>query len=167
MENVIESERLVMRRWRDEDAAELFSLASDPAVGVAAGWPPHTSEEFSLYVIRNYFSAPETYAVVLKETGRIVGCCGIVPAEMMTERGLDCRDSEIGYWIGRPFWGRGLAPEAVRALMRRNDDVVRWWIAFFVGNDKSRRVAEKCDFKYHHTSGTGECKEAFYLFEKK
>ena len=54
---------------------------SDPAIGQPAGWPPHTSVEDSLNVIRTVFSAPETYAVVLKETGEPVGSAGIMYGE--------------------------------------------------------------------------------------
>ena len=63
-------------------------------------------------------------------------------------------EAEIGYWIGKPYWGRGLIPEAVAALLSRcfNElglDAV--WCGYYDGNTKSKRVCEKCGFKYHHT----------------
>lgn len=66
---VIETERLILRPWRETDAGALFKYASDPDVGPIAGWEPHVSDENSLEIIRTVFSAPETYAAVLKETG--------------------------------------------------------------------------------------------------
>lgn len=149
----LETQRLILRPWKDSDAWDLYSYASDPRVGPAAGWPPHTSVENSLEVIRGVLSQPETYAVVLKETGKPVGSAGI----MFNQNGnMKMKDSEaeIGYWIGVPYWGRGLIPEAVRELLRRcfvdfGCDVV--WCGYYDGNDKSRRVQEKCGFKYHHT----------------
>ena len=70
---MIETERLILRPWREEDAGTLYKYASDPEIGPIAGWPPHTSVENSLEIIRTVFNAPETYAVALKETGEPVG----------------------------------------------------------------------------------------------
>lgn len=154
MNEMIETERLILRPWRDEDAAALYRYACDPEVGPAAGWPPHESVEQSLEIIRTVFSAPETYAVVLRETGEPVGCCGIVPSDGAHSDAVSGSSAEIGYWIGVPYWGRGLIPEAVEALAARCFDVLGMsalWIVHYDGNDKSRRVAEKCGFAYHHT----------------
>ena len=64
----METDRLILRPWQESDAETLYKYAKDPEIGPAADWPPHTSVEDSLEVIRTVFSAPETYAVVLKET---------------------------------------------------------------------------------------------------
>ena len=77
MNKEIATERLVLRPWQESDAESLYKYAQDPAIGPISGWPPHTSVEDSLNVIRTIFSAPETYAVVLKETGEPVGSAGI------------------------------------------------------------------------------------------
>lgn len=61
-----ETQRLILRPWRESDAQALYEYAKDPQVGPAAGWPPHTSVENSRKIIRDVLSAPETYAVVLK-----------------------------------------------------------------------------------------------------
>ena len=70
---MIETNRLILRHWRETDAEALFRYASDPDIGPIAGWHPHTSVENSLEIIQTIFRAPETYAVVLKETGEPVG----------------------------------------------------------------------------------------------
>lgn len=60
-------------------------------------------------------------------------------------------EAEIGYWIGVPFWGQGLIPEAVRALLARCFEELGCeavWCGYYDGNDKSRRVQEKCGFLY-------------------
>ena len=75
---MIETDRLILRPWREDDAEALFRYASDPDIGPIAGWPPHTSVENSLEIIRTVFSAPETYAVVLKDSDEPVGSCGIM-----------------------------------------------------------------------------------------
>ena len=153
--NLMETERILLRPWREEDAAALFKYASDPAIGPIAGWPPHTSVENSREVIRDILSAPETYAVVLKETNEPVGSVGIMfgdgihSAEMVEEG-----DAEIGYWIGVPYWGKGLIPEAVNRLLTRCFEemgIRRVWCGYYDGNRKSRRVMDKCGFTFHHT----------------
>ena len=67
---MIETERLILRPWQENDADALFKYARDPDIGPIAGWTPHTSVENSLEIIRTVFAAPETYAVVLKKNGR-------------------------------------------------------------------------------------------------
>lgn len=172
---MIKTDRLVLRPWHDADAEALFKYASDPDIGPIAGWPPHTSVENSLEIIRTVFSAPETYAVVKKDTGEPVGCCGIMFADGLHSAAMKPGEAEIGYWIGKPHWGQGLIPEAVRALLARcfNElalDAV--WCGYYEGNDKSRRVCEKCGFRFHHTnrdilSPLGDNRtEHFYLMTK-
>ena len=74
----IVTERLILRPWQESDAESLYKYAQDPAIGPIAGWPPHTSVEDSLNVIRTVFAVPETYAVVLKESNEPVGSIGIM-----------------------------------------------------------------------------------------
>ena len=146
--------RLVLRAWRESDAGTLYEYARDPEVGPAAGWPPHTSVEDSLNVIRTVFSAPETYAVVLKSTGEPVGSIGLLFGEASHVAGIRADEAEIGYWIGRPYWGQGLIPEAVRRLLRRCFEDLGMsavWCCHYDGNEKSRRVMDKCGFRFHHT----------------
>ena len=150
----IETERLILRPWRETDAAALFRYASDPDIGPIAGWPPHTSVENSLEIIRTVFAAPEVYAVVLKETGEPVGCCGLMFSDSLHSADMGEREAEIGYWIGRPFWGQGLIPEAVRELLRycfEDKGAQRVWCSHYAGNEKSKRVIEKCGFSYQLT----------------
>lgn len=151
---MIETERLILRPWQESEAEILYRYASDPAIGPIAGWAPHTSVENSLEIIRTVFAAPETYAVVLKETGEPIGSCGIMFANGLHSANMNDCEAEIGYWIGKPYWGHGLIPEAVRALLSRSFNELRLstvWCGYYDGNIKSKRVCEKCGFKYHHT----------------
>lgn len=151
----IKTERLILRPWHESDARALFKYASDPDIGPIAGWEPHTSVEISKEIIRTVFSAPEIYAVVLKDTEEPVGCCGIMFSTDLHSDTMKHGEAEIGYWIGKPYWGNGLIPEAVEALLSRcfNDlklNVV--WCGYYDGNTKSKRVCEKSGFKFHHTN---------------
>lgn len=151
----IETSRLILRPWRETDAPALFRYASDPDIGPVAGWTPHASLEESLRIIRTVFAAPEIYAVVLKESGEPVGSCGIMFADGLHSADMQPGHAEIGYWIGKPYWGQGLIPEAIRALLARSFNELKLkavWCGYYDGNVKSRRVIEKCGFRFHHTN---------------
>ncbi len=153
--------RLILRPWMDADAEALYRFASDPLVGPAAGWPPHTSVENSREIIRTVLSARETYAMVLRYdttdgvTGEIipagtpVGSVGIMFKGCGSYPHMANTEAEIGYWVGLPLWGRGLVPEAVRAIQERcftELSLDGLWCGYYEGNEKSRRVQEKCGF---------------------
>ena len=78
MTPVIETPRLLLRPYRDADAADLYAYSRDPRVGVIAGWKPHRSEEESLRFLRTVFSAPDVFALELRESGRAGGARGFV-----------------------------------------------------------------------------------------
>ena len=141
-------------KGEEADAAALYKYASDPRVGPVAGWPPHGSVAESLDVIRTVFAAPETYAAVLRETGEPVGSMGIMFGESLHSAAMKGAEAEIGYWIGVPYWGRGLVPEAVERLLRRCFEELGLeavWCGHYEGTVQSRRVMEKCGFVFHHT----------------
>lgn len=148
-----ETKRLILRPWQESDAEELYTYAKDPRVGPAAGWPVHTSVENSRDIIRDVLSAPETYAVERKESGRAVGSIGL---KIGTASDLDIPDTqaEFGYWIGVPYWGQGLIPEAAEELLRYAFEELELecvWCGYYDGNEKSKRVQEKCGFAYRYT----------------
>ena len=150
----LKTDRLILRPWQEGDAEDLYKYASDPDVGPPAGWPPHTDIENSREIIRAVLSVPETYAVCLKEDGRPIGSIGIKTGDNtdMTDRE---DEGELGYWIGKPFWGQELIPEASRELLRHAFEdlgMARIWCGYYEGNIKSRRVQEKLGFVYHHTT---------------
>lgn len=150
----LETERLILRPWREEDAADLYRHASDPLVGPSAGWPAHKSIEDSREIIKNILSVAETYAVCSREDNRAIGSISLKMAGVtdMTERDDEC---ELGYWIGREFWGQGLIPEAARELIRHGFEELSMraiWCGYYEGNSKSRRVQDKLGFTYHHRS---------------
>ena len=97
---------MILRPWTEADAPELYKYAKDERIGPIAGWPPHTSVENSLEIIRTVFAVPETYAVVLKSTGKPVGSAGIMFKDNASAP-LAEHEAEIGYWIGVPF-GAGI-----------------------------------------------------------
>lgn len=148
---MIKTERLILRPWQEQDAEALYTYASNPEVGPPAGWPPHTSVDNSREIIKNVLSKPETYAVCLKD-GTPIGSIGLHlnGSTDMTDRDDEC---ELGYWIGKLYWGQGLIPEASRALLRYAFEELGMravWCGYYDGNEKSRKVQTKLGFVYQH-----------------
>ena len=85
-------------------------------------------------------------------------------------------EAEIGYWLGKDFWGKGYATEAVQSVVAyafEELSLVRLWAGAYQENTPSQRVLEKCGFYPHHTdehflsTATGETHRAvIYALEK-
>ena len=138
----LETERLILRRWEDSDAEGLFEYAKDPDVGPIAGWPAHQSIAESRNVIKNVFNGKEAYAICLKTDNKAIGAIELKlnGHTDMTDRDDEC---ELGYWLGKPFWGQGIVPEAVKEMLRHAfEDIgmTRVWVGYYEGNAKSKRV---------------------------
>ena len=150
---MLETQRLILRKWTEEDAESLFEYAKDPEVGPITGWPPHKNVEESKNVIRNVLNGAECYAICRKENNIAIGSIELILNSHtdMTERDDEC---ELGYWLGQPFWGRGYMPEAASALIRHGFEdlgMTPIWCGYYDGNRKSKRVQEKLGFVFHHT----------------
>ena len=160
----IETERLVLRHWREDDAAALYKYASDPEVGPSAGWAPHKDEADSLNVLRTILMKDHNWAITIKPSDEAVGSIGIPQGTQPEQNG----EYEIGYWIAKLFWGKGYVPEAVRALLSLYFSLgaERIWCAHADFNRKSRRVIEKCGFRYRFsapwTSPLGDVRNSLY-----
>lgn len=150
---ILTTERLILRPWTDSDSEDLFLYAGDVRVAGPAGFPAHTSVEDSRGIIRAVLSKDETYAVCLREDDRAIGSIGLMFGKD-SSLDLPAGEAELGYWVGVPFWGRGIIPEASRELIRHafcDLKLRRLWCGYFDGNEKSKRAQEKCGFVYHHT----------------
>lgn len=144
---VLKTKRLFLRPWSVSDTDRLFELASDPDVGPHTGWTPHRNREGSRRIIENVLNGKECYAICSEATGEIFGTAGL----MLNGAKDDC---ELGYWLGKKYWGNGYMTEAVRELIRhafRDLGMSVIWCCYSEGNDRSRRVQEKSGFRFHHT----------------
>ena len=152
---ILKTPRLILRPWRESDLADFYEYARVDGVGQMAGWTPHQSIEESRQILDMFIREKKTFA--LEYEGKVIGSLGV--EEYMPERypELDLGDQrgrEIGYVLSKDYWGRGLMPEAVRAVIRwLFDDVGLDFIivGHFTRNDRSRRVIEKCGFEYVKT----------------
>lgn len=174
MTPVLETPRLVLRPFRDGDAADVYEYAKDPRVGPVAGWPPHRSEAESLEIIRTVFSQPGVFAMELKENGKVIGSVGFVGGHPEGEIPA-CPDDEVGYALSPAYWGRGLVPESVGAVLRygfMDLGLARVWCGHYGGNWRSRRVVGKCGFRYQFARPTdvdllGEVRQTYFYMQTK
>jgi len=140
---VLETERLMLRAPRHEDVKAIARLANDRRIAENTARIPHpygVQDAETFIAAANRKDGEATFVVM--RGGTLIGACGIDPRE----GGL-----ELGYWFGAPFWGRGFATEAVRAVIDYafgeldHDTLIA---GARVSNPASRRVLEKCAFQW-------------------
>ena len=113
---MLETKRLILRPWQIEDAESCYRYAKNPNIGPKAGWPVHESVENSREIIRTVLSAPNTFAVVWKQSMEPIGNISLMIGKQCNLTNA-ADEGEIGYWLGEPFWGQGLIPEATKRLI--------------------------------------------------
>lgn len=138
----METERLILRNWTYDDAPDLFEYASDSKIGPMAGWKPHESLEESLETIKMFIESRQL-AIVLKQINKVIGSIGWIKNQDGSY--------DLGYALSQEYWGRGLAPEASKVVMKYifetlKADVIT--IGHFDFNLQSKRVVQKLGFKY-------------------
>lgn len=149
---VIETERLILRAFCENDLQDFYEYASVDGVGEMAGWAHHESIEESKKILENFIGEDKTFAICLKESGKVIGSLGIEFYGM--EDKLSEFDGyigrELGFVLAKPYWGRGLMPEAVRAIMDylfNELDYDFLICGYYNFNSQSKKVQEKCGFK--------------------
>jgi [ribosomal protein S5]-alanine N-acetyltransferase len=148
---VLETERLLLRRFTPEDAADNYRIYSDPENMRFMGRGPDSVESEREQILRhiaNYYERHGfgLWAVILKEEGRLIGRCGLLrqPVE-------GAQEVEVSYLIDRRYWGRGLATEAARAAVKLGFERYEFpHVSALINpsNVASVRVAEKIGMRY-------------------
>ena len=146
----IETERLILRPWKESDVDDFFAYASIPGVGEMAGWPHHQSKEKTQQTIAMFMRDKDVLAIELKESNQVIGSLGIHENDN-DHVGPDYLGREVGYVLSKEYWGRGLVPEAVRGVIDYCFNTLYYdylLCGHFTWNHQSRRVIEKCGFQY-------------------
>lgn len=146
----IETDRLILRRFRVEDAEGMFkNWASDPEVTKFLTWPAHKDVNVTKYLLTDWVKRYEekgcyNWVMELKENGEIIGNISVVKLRE------DIAAADMGYCMGRVWWGRGYMPEALVAVMKylfMEVGLNRIAACHDVNNPKSGRVMEKAGMK--------------------
>ena len=148
------TERLVLRPWQEDDLDDFFAYASVDGVGQMAGWKPHKDMEESKNILSHFIRGKHIFA--LEHNGKVIGSLGIEQySEDLHPELSALRGREIGYVLSKKFWGQGLMPEAVEAVIRylfETEGLDFITVGHFVQNSRSRRVIEKSGFQYVKTA---------------
>lgn len=146
----IETERLLLRKFTPDDADDMFNnWASDPDVTRYLTWPAHNCVDGTKWVLSMWIPQYEdgkvfNWAIYYKETDEVIGNISVV----QLDEGIESAD--IGYSLGKAFWGKGIMPEALKAVINFLFDEVglnRIAAGHDVNNPKSGRVMEKAGMK--------------------
>ena len=148
----LETERLILRPWTLEDLDDFFEYAKNPDVGPRAGWLPHKNKEESLEILNRFIDNKKTFCIVYKENNKAIGSIGIerYGSEDKLSEFFNYQGREIGYAMSKDYWGRGIMPEAVQAVISYlfNDLNLDFLLCgYFDFNVRSKRCQEKCGFK--------------------
>jgi RimJ/RimL family protein N-acetyltransferase len=140
---ILQSGRLTLRAPRRGDGKAIVSVVNDRRVAENTAripHPYHLDDAETFIAAANRLTGEATF-VIMRE-GELIGMCGVEPRQ---------DGPEIGYWVGVPFWSRGYATEAVRAVIDHAFDALghqTLQAASRVSNPSSRRVLEKCGFQW-------------------
>lgn len=146
----IETARLLLRPFEKSDVDDVFEYAQNPNVGSNAGWQPHKTKRDSKLAVKAFIEGRNVWAMVYKGSNKVIGTIGL----HHDDKRHNIRARMLGYAIGENYWGMGLATEAAQAVIRYAFTV--WQldilsIYHYPSNEKSKRVIEKCGFKYEGT----------------
>ncbi len=148
---ILESERLILRPLRPSDVPSMAAWLSDYDVAKNTSRVPHPySENDAEAFLAMAAGGNHVFAIQRRDDGLFMGCTGLSPSD----------DNELGYWLGKPFWGQGYATEAAQRLVRfafddlRQDRLHAGW---FYDNPASGHVLAKLG-AHHNGSHMRDCR---------
>lgn len=149
----IRTERLIIRPFRESDLEDFYEYARVDGVGQMAGWAPHENIEVSREILNHFIEGKKTFALELE--GKVIGSLGVEKYnEYWFPQLSPYQGRAIGYVLSKDYWGRGLMPEAVKAVKewlfeKEQLDFVN--VGHFDWNRQSARVIHKSGFHYMGT----------------
>lgn len=168
---IIETDRLILRPFVMADATAMYeNWASDPEVTKYVTWPPHSSIEITRMVVRDWVDGYEradryNWIIILKGEDKPIGNISVVHLYEHVEA------CEIGYCMGKPWWGCGIMTEALKAVVDYLFEHVgfnRISARHDPQNIGSGRVMQKAGMTYEGTlrqidrNNTGICDASYY-----
>lgn len=148
----LSTDRLILRTWKESDLADFFQYCSAEGVGEMAGWKRHETIEDSQKILQSFMTQKCIFAIEYKQNNKVIGSLGLHESWVDSdEKFSHLKAKDIGYVLSKDYWGQGLMPEAVKAVINfcflslKLDAVT---CCHFLTNNQSRRVIEKCGFTY-------------------
>lgn len=161
----IETERLLLRPFRESDAEAFFKCCQNPNIGNNAGWKPHGSLEESQEILRSVFiSQFGIWAIILKEDGRLIGSVGIIP----DSKRENPQARMLGYWLDESHWGKGYMTEAVQSVLDYGFNTLQLSLITancYPHNERSQQVLKRHGFIYEGTLHQAELTYDGHLYD--
>lgn len=146
--HVIETERLILRPFTENDTEAVFNCCQNPNLGNNAGWKPHDTLEESLKILQTIFIPQKnTWAITRKEDRLLIGAIGILP----DPKRENSNTGMIGYWLDEAQWEKGYIFEAASAVLNYGFNKLGLTLISancYPQNKRSQRVLEKMGFAY-------------------
>jgi ribosomal-protein-alanine N-acetyltransferase len=150
MTPILDTERLHLRPLAPRDAEALFAIMSDPQAMRFWDWPPFREVQTVREIVASQMASMQAgaacyWAVCLKGTGAAIGTCDLSDIDRHHGR------AEVGFAFHRSYWGNGFALEAMKAVIAHACGAMaieRLGARLHAGNDASRRLLERLDFRY-------------------
>ena len=148
----IETSRLLLRSWQESDLNDFYEYASVDGVGEMAGWKHHETIAETKNILHSFILNKNVFALELKSNKKVIGSLGLHYSWANSdERYTNLKVKEIGYVLSKDYWGQGLMPEAVNAIINYGFSMLELdalTIGHFIENNQSKRVIEKNGFIY-------------------
>ncbi len=141
------TKRLHIRSFSESDLCDTYEYCSQDGVGVNAGWAAHTSPEESAEILHDWISAGHKHAIILLETGKVIGHISIDPDS--EEGRSDTR--ELGCALNLQYHRKGSMTEVVTAMLNYlfdAENIQFVWACCFQNNIASKSMIEKCGFRF-------------------
>lgn len=167
----IETARLTLRPFEEKDLDDLYEYASDDGVGEASGWKHHENKEETAEVLKALIEGHHVFAIEEKESGKVIGSIGFEesPDAVYGSCNIGENINDIGYIIGRNYWGNDYAYEAICGMLSYSFYVLHLdavTCACFKENTASKKIIERCGFETvaegEYTTQLGDTYEAQY-----
>lgn len=140
----LNSERIILRKFTQDDAEDVLEYGSDPETMKWLFWAGVSNIEGALEAINGYYSSNAgVFAIELKNENKCIGCIDLRLDTVNEKAGF-------GYVLNRKYWNKGYMTDALRMLLNlafHTLDLNRVESTHFVGNEASGRVMEKCGMK--------------------
>ena len=138
------AETVVLRELRDEDLPILYEHQRDPESVKMADFPPRDLEGFHAHWAKVRANPENMFRTVELADGTVAGTVLSFPRDGVRE---------VGYWIDRALWGRGIATRALASYLEL-ERTRPLYAGLARHNAASRRVLEKCGFRFDHETAT-------------
>lgn len=149
---IVETDRLLLRAWEEADVNDFYEYASVAGVGEMAGWKHHESIDVSQKVLQSFIAGKNEFAITDNENGKVIGSVGLHESWANGDSEFShLKMKNVGYILSKDYWGKGIMPEAVTAVIRfcfYEYDLDALTCGHSPTNGQSKRVIEKCGFSY-------------------